>query len=65
MSAPQIKCRCCGEPIEPKYQPPLLPGKQGFFFLTCETDGCPLVGQTFTTKTYDTVDLTPYMKAKA
>lgn len=64
MDKPTVLCRCCGHAIDPKYQPPLMPGKEGFFYLTCETEGCKLAGQTFTTRTYDTLDLSAYLCKK-
>lgn len=64
ITAPVIHCRCCGKPMEAAYQSPLIAGRTGFFYLTCWQEDCRLAGQTFTTKSYDTMDLSAYLEAK-
>ena len=54
-------CRQCGQPMEAVWQPALLPGRTGFWYLTCWGSGCALNGYTFTNRTYATMDLTAYL----
>ena len=58
--APTI-CRCCKGDLEKKFQPALIPGRAGYWYLTC-WNPCALHGYTFTNNTYPTVDLTPYLE---
>lgn len=53
-------CRVCGGQMEAKFQPALLPGRAGYWYLTC-WNPCALNGYTFTNNTYPTVNLTPYL----
>lgn len=57
-------CRHCGLPMEALWQSPLLPGRSGYWYLTCWNE-CALYGYTFTNNTYPTVDLTPYLEKAA
>ena len=58
-------CRHCGKVMEAKYQTPLMPGRSGYWYLTCWSASCAMNGYTFTNNSYSTVDLTPYLSAKA
>lgn len=53
-------CRICGGTMEAKYQVPLLPGRSGYWYLTC-WNPCPMNGYTFTNNTYPSVNLAPYL----
>lgn len=65
MDTPIVPCRCCGETLDAKYQPPIVPGKPGFHYLTCWNKDCQLSEQTFTDKSYLTVDISPYCEQTA
>lgn len=56
-------CRKCGGVMEAKWQSPLIPGRAGYWLLTC-WNRCALNGYTFTNNTYPSVDLTPYLEEK-
>ena len=60
LSAQQRTCRCCNGQMEASFQPALLPGRPGYWLLTC-WNTCDLNGYTFTNNTYPTVDLEPYL----
>lgn len=59
-AAPTCTCRLCGSVLEALYQTPLMPGRTGYWLLTCR-NSCPLNKQTFISTTYATVDLTSYL----
>ena len=40
IGAPLVICRCCGEPIEPKWQPG-SGHRAGCWLLTCTHESCP------------------------
>lgn len=68
-----VNCRCCGQPITPDYQKPILSPrmieagitKPGRWMLTCKTPGCGLEKQTFTIDNYADADLSGYYKSEA
>jgi hypothetical protein len=53
-------CRQCGGEMEAKWQSPLLPGRAGYWYLTC-WNACAMNGYTFTSMSYASMDLEPYM----
>lgn len=53
------KCRHCGEPMRSDEQTGL---RRPIVLVTCDNQGCPLEGYTFSLSNYDTVDLDPYYK---
>ena len=58
--APLVICRCCGAPIEPKWQ--LGSGhKPGCYLVTCANESCMLCNYTFSVDRYNDVDLVPYI----
>jgi len=63
LPAQQRICRHCNGELEALYQPPLLPGRSGYWYLTC-WNPCALHGYTFTNNTYPTMDLTPYLETE-
>ncbi len=65
MNNTTCNCRKCNQPLRKEYQPPLREGGRDYYYLTCDNDQCQMFGYTFTTDTYDTLDLTPYLKNKA
>lgn len=55
-------CRRCNQPMDTKWQPATVPGRDGYHIVTCNTAGCALRGYTFTLPGYLTKDLRPYLK---
>jgi hypothetical protein len=62
ISAPLVICRCCGEHIEPKWQPG-SGRRAGCWLLTCTNEACALCNYTFSTARYNDLDLTPYLES--
>ena len=58
---PTYTCRHCGQPAEVLWQPPLLPERPGFYYITC-WNACALKGYTFSSVSYSTIDLSNYLK---
>lgn len=57
---PRCSCRVCGQVMEAKYQAGLLPGRAGYFYLTCWNGACWMNGYTLADVTYPKVDLSVY-----
>ena len=61
ISAPLVICRCCGEHIEPKWQPG-SGHRVGCWLLTCTNESCALCNYSFSTTHYNDLDLNPYLE---
>jgi len=59
--APCCPCRACGQVMEAKYQPGLLPDRPGHFHVTCWNAACWMNGYTLADVNYPTVDLAQYV----
>jgi hypothetical protein len=60
-TVPAIRCRCCGNTLDAIYQPPICPGYDGHWLITCIDERCPLWGYTLSARTYGERDLSAYM----
>lgn len=63
MNPPQIPCVCCGEILEAKYQPSMIPTRPGYWLVTCLQDDCPMNGFTLADVNYPPQDLAPYLES--
>lgn len=59
---PAVKCRCCGEIMGADWQQNLIPGKTGYFLLTCRNRACEMNDYTFGEQSYPAIDLREYCK---
>lgn len=62
---PTTVCRCCGKPMDAKFQPALMANRDGYWLVTCWEQGCKLSMYTFSNNTYPTMNLTDYIKPSA
>jgi hypothetical protein len=64
---PVVLCRCCNELVKVDWQPSIVPGKPGYWLYTClaPKGECDLAEHTFSSRSYENMDLTPYLQAKA
>lgn len=61
---PTVLCRCCGNPVEKlDWQQAIVPGKPGYWMITCLTPACDLYYHTFSSRSYDTMNLADYCKS--
>ena len=58
------KCRCCGGSLDVQWQPSIVPGKSGYFLVTCWDKSCTLEGYTLVDIGYPDMDLTAYLRPR-
>ena len=61
MTTPAVRCRACGRIMDAIYQPPMCPGTDGHWLITCTDGECPRWGYTLSERTYAGRDLSAYM----
>lgn len=61
----EYACRECGCTMLAKWQEPFKRGGEGYMLITCKQQDCRMFEHTATSKSYATMDLTPYLGVKA
>jgi hypothetical protein len=61
---PSLRCRCCQTPLRAFWQPGLVSSKPGCWLVECTNRRCRMWGQTVSSESYATLDLSAYRAMK-